>query len=102
MNKRTKFNELLELVDRDMNAMDPNNYSRLLANLATIIYHRIDNKNDCPNGMWIRKIDRSDFSEEEKSILQTFLQHENTRPVILASVYSRVIKSSFKIHYSNV
>lgn len=89
--------EVLESVDGLMNALDEKYYSRLLGNLAWIIY-TLDTDGDVAK-LTVLNSD-APYSEEEKAIIQYFIDNPNIRPGVLASCYSRVISSNFKINYS--
>lgn len=78
--------EVLESVDKLMEQLPKKYYSRLLANLALIIHKT--------------SIENTEVTEQEQAIMQYFLANKNIRPGVLASCYSRVISSCFKVHYS--
>jgi hypothetical protein len=89
--------EILESFDKLMNRLDEKNYSRLLGNLAWIIYS-LDTDGDVAK-LTVLNSD-APYSEEEKAIIQYFIENPNIRPGVLASCYSRVIVANFKVHYS--
>lgn len=92
--------QVLENVDRLMNQLPEKYYSRLLANLALIIHKTsID---ESPYALTILRdgIENAEVTEQEQAIMQYFLANKNIRPGVLASCYSRVISSCFKINYS--
>lgn len=95
--------EVLENVDSLMSRIDGKNYSRLLANLSSIIY--LQSLQENPYAIWAiaelkAQINNDALSEEEKAILMFFAENPKIRPAVLAAVYSRVIRVNFKIHYS--
>lgn len=93
--------DVLESVDKFMNAMDDKDYSRLLGLLAMMI-HKLNGIADERYGIAVLKeaIDDDPVTDEEKAIIKVFLDNKSLRPGILASLYSRVIASNFKVNYS--
>lgn len=92
--------EVLESVDRLMNRMEEKNYSRLLGLLATCV-HQLDLPDDRYGTAPLKEsVDEQIISDEEKAIMIFFLENKNTRPPILASLYSRTIAYHFRINYS--
>lgn len=89
--------EVLESVDKFMNAIDDKDYSRLLGLLAMIVhkFSQVDDENN-----YDVLIDQHNITDEEKAIMRVFVNNKNLRPGILASLYSRVIASNFKVNYS--
>lgn len=92
--------DVLESVDKFMNAMDETNYSRLLGLLSMMI-HKLNGIADERYGVTVLKeaIDDDPVTDEEKAIIKVFLDNKNLRPGILASLYSRTIMSNFKVNY---
>lgn len=89
--------EVLENIDKLMNAMDEKHYSRLLSDLASIIYN-LDRED--PAKLSLESyLEETDYPDEEKAIIKYFILNPNIRPGVLASVYSRVITHHFKINY---
>lgn len=88
--------EVLENVDKKMNAMEASNYSRLLGLLAMIVhkFSQVDDENN-----YDVLIDQHNITDEEKAIMRVFVNNKSLRPGILASLYSRTIMSNFKINY---
>lgn len=89
--------ELLEAVDQLMNRVDKKNYSRLLGNLAWIIY-TLDTEGDAAK-LTVLNSD-APYSEEETRIIQYFIDNPNIRSAVLASVYARTIMANFRVNYS--
>jgi len=88
--------EVLESIDKLMNALDEKYYPRLLSNLFRIIF-KLKTENADPNDLTV--LDRlDDYPEEEKAIIKYFIDNPAIRPGVLASSYSRVIQSQFKIN----
>lgn len=89
--------DVLEGVDKFMNAMDEKNYSRLLGLLSMMVhkFSLVDDENK-----YDVQIDQHNVSDEEKAIMRFFADNPSIRPGVLASLYSRVISSNFKVHYS--
>lgn len=90
--------EILENIDKLMNKLDSKYYSRLLGNLAWII-HAFDVEGEGAKLMVLNNLDGTDYPEEETAIIQRFIDHPNIRPVVLASVYSRVIMTNFRVNH---
>lgn len=92
--------EVLEKVDRFMNAMDEKDYSRLLG-LLSMMVHKLHGIKDESYGVAVLKeaTDDDPITDQEKAIIKIFLDNKNLRPGILASLYSRVIMSNFKVNY---
>ena len=89
--------DVLEGVDKFMNAMDEKDYSRLLGLLSMMI-HKFSQVND--ENKYDVQIDQHNVSDEEKAIMRVFVDNKNLRPGILATLYSRVISTNFKVNYS--
>lgn len=88
--------QVLESVDKLMNALPEQYYSRLLGNLSFVVYaEKYDDMNTV-----LTRLDALDFPDEEKAIIQYFIDNPNIRPGVLASCYSRMIQVNFKVHYS--
>jgi hypothetical protein len=92
--------EVLESVDKLMNAMDEKYYARLLANLALIVHKTSIDELPYAVNVLAEGIENTEVTEQEQAIMQYFLKNKNIRPGVLASCYSRVISSQFKVHYS--
>jgi len=92
--------EVLESVDKLMNAMDDKYYSRLLANLALIVHKTSIDESSYAVNVLSEGIGNTEVTEQEQAIMQYFLKNKNIRPGVLASIYSRVIVANFKVHYS--
>lgn len=92
--------EILESVDRFMNTMDDKDYSRLLGLLSMMI-HKLSSITDEQYGVAVLReaTDDDPITDQEKAIIKIFLDNKNLRPGILASLYSRVIMSNFKVNY---
>lgn len=91
--------EVLESFDKLINALDSKYYSRLLSNLASIIYNL--DTTEYPAKLSLESyLEETDYSDEEKAIIRYFIANPNIRPGVLATVYSRVIVKNFKVHYS--
>lgn len=91
--------QVLESVDKLMNQLPEKSYSRLLSDLASIIYNL--DTTEYPAKLSLESyLEETDYPEEEKAIIRYFIDNPNIRPGVLASCYSRMIQANFKVHYS--
>lgn len=94
----TIYLEQLEQVGDLMNKLGEQYYARLAGNLFLILHH--EKAGSLDEAGTLIKLDSLPFEEEEKAIFRHFLAIPSIRPVILASLYSRVLKAYFKVNYS--
>ena len=90
--------EQLEQVNDLMNKLGEEYYARLAGNLFLILFHEKAGTLDEAGSLI--KLEALPFEEEEKAIFKHFLAIPSIRPVILASLYSRIIKTYFQVNYS--